>query len=81
MNEKERLELYLHYSLSLTGGFMGAYALINRSEIFGSAQTSNLIHSVIDLLGGNWESILLRLAALFLFILAIMASVLSLIHI
>ena len=76
MNEKERLELYLHYSLSLTGGFMGAYALINRSEILGSAQTSNLIHSVIDLLGGNWESILLRLAALFLFILAIMASVL-----
>lgn len=76
LKAKERFELYLHYSLSLSGGYIGAYALINRSEIFGSAQTANLIHSVTDLLGGNWMGLLLRLAALLLFVLAIIAAVL-----
>lgn len=76
LKERDRLELYLHFSLSLTGGFMGAYSLINRTGIFGSAQTSNLIHSVMDLLARNWIGLLFRLAALFLFVMAIMAAAL-----
>ena len=49
MKEKERTEAYIHYIMSLSGGFMGAYALLNRCEIFGSAQTANMIHSILDL--------------------------------
>ena len=48
MKEKERTEAYIHYIMSLSGGFMGAYALLNRCEIFGSAQTANMIHSILD---------------------------------
>lgn len=76
MKKKESSELYLHYSLSLTGGYMGAYALINRSEIFASAQTANLLHSVIALVAGNWTGLILHLAAFFIFVLTITAGVL-----
>lgn len=75
LNTNEKRELYIHYILCLTGGFMGAYSIINRSGIFGSAQTANLICSVLDLTQGNLGSLLLRLTALFLFILPMMAAV------
>lgn len=75
MKDRERTDAFIHYIMSLTGGFMGAYGLFNRFEIFGSAQTSNLIHSVTDLAGGNWSSLLLRMGALFIFMTAIAATV------
>lgn len=80
MKLTEHTEAYIHYIMSLTGGFMGAYALFNRSEIFGSAQTANLIHSVTDLAQGSWGSLLLRLGALFIFIAAIAATVILSMH-
>lgn len=76
MKEKERTEAYIHYIMSLSGGFMGAYALLNRCEIFGSAQTANMIHSILDLSSGSWTSLLLRLGSLLIFITAIIAATL-----
>lgn len=76
VKEKERTEAYIHYIMSLSGGFMGAYALLNRCEIFGSAQTANMIHSILDLSSGSWTSLLLRLGSLLIFITAIIAATL-----
>ena len=76
MRDKEQMESYIHYAMSMSGGFMGAYALLNRGEVFGSAQTANMIHSVTDLFSGNWYSLVLRLTALLIFIAAVTAATL-----
>lgn len=34
----------LHCTMAFIGGYIGAYALLNRADVFGNAQTSNLIH-------------------------------------
>ena len=44
-----RLDLWMHCLMAIVGGFMGAYAIFNRFDIFGSAVTGNLIHMVMDL--------------------------------
>lgn len=75
MDQEARLEECLHYAMALNGGFMGAYALLNRGEIFGSAQTANLIHIVLDLAELDWMSLLLHLGALLLFTGAIVLSI------
>ena len=47
--DKAVLERRLHLTVTFIGGFMGCYAIFNRSDIFGSAQTGNLISFVMDL--------------------------------
>lgn len=75
MDNDTRLEECLHYTMALNGGFMGAYALLNRGEVFGSAQTANLIHMILDLTELHWTSLLLHLGALLLFTGGIVLSV------
>lgn len=50
--------------MAFLGGYMGAYALWNRSDVFGNAQTNNLIHIVMNIFGGNIQELLIRLGAL-----------------
>ena len=50
--------MLLHYAVSMIGGFLGGYAIINHSDIFGNAQTANLIHLVTKIFSGNYIAIL-----------------------
>ena len=76
MEDKEQLQLRLHYTVSVIGGFVGAYALLNRADLFGSAQTSNLIYIAGGLVGRDFAGLVLRIAALGIYISGIAAAVL-----
>lgn len=75
MKHKLNYEAFVHYTLSFIGGFLGLYTILTRCELFGSAQTGNLLYLVWDILGHNLSDFLLRLGALFLYIFAIVLTV------
>ena len=41
--DEATLERHLHLTMTLIGGFMGGYAILNRHDVFGSAQTGNML--------------------------------------
>lgn len=57
-------EKNLHYTMSFIGGIFAVYALLEHSNVFGSAETSNMILLVNDLLHWNLFSILIRIGSL-----------------
>lgn len=57
--------------MAIIGGFLGGFAIFSRMNVFGSAQTANLIDLVRDVLGNNYIESLIRLGALGIYILAI----------
>ena len=74
MIKKENIKSYIHYSMSVSGGFFGVYAILNHLDIFASSQTSNFIHIFASLFGRNWYEMLFRLGAALLYISAIVLS-------
>lgn len=76
MIKRKRIEAYMHYTMSIVGGFMGAYALLNRGGNFGSSETANMINIVTALLGRNFPDFLIRLASMVIYILGIQFTVL-----
>lgn len=54
---------------------MGAYALIMRCDVFGNAQTSNLIHFVMSILGGDFADILIRTGGMLLYMAGVILAV------
>lgn len=75
MADKEEIEKYTHYIMCVVGGFLGAYALLNHHEIFGSSQTSNMIYMIMNLLGRNAGEFLLRCFALIIYMSGIALTV------
>ena len=73
--ENRELEKNIHYIMSLVGGFLGAYALLNRCETFGSSQTSNMIYLIMNILGKNKKEVLFRIIAVFIYMGAISLTV------
>lgn len=73
--DKAKTEYVMHYSVACFGGFLGAYSLINHHELFGNAQTSNLIHIAICLAGSNFHEFSLRLFDLVLYFLGFACTV------
>ena len=65
---EDQAERWLHYVMSLTGGFLGGYAILNRSGLLGAAQTSNMINTVLNLAGGSFSGLAIRLGALVLYV-------------
>ena len=49
--DEATLERHLHLTMTLIGGFMGGYAILNRHDVFGSAQTGNMISLAMDAVG------------------------------
>ena len=43
---REQKQHILHFAVSSLGGFMGGYAIYNHCDVFGNAQTANMIHLV-----------------------------------
>lgn len=72
---KERMEYLVHFAMAMVGGFLGCYALVNHHELFGNAQTSNLIHIAICLTGTNILELLYRLLDLALYFLGFACTV------
>lgn len=73
--DKAVLERRLHLTVTFIGGFMGCYAIFNRSDVFGSAQTGNLISFVMDLVGRTDAEIFFRFSALLIYIFAMVSTV------
>ena len=44
MGAEQRRERYLHNLMAVIGGFFGGYAILNRCDILGSAQTVSYTH-------------------------------------
>ena len=65
----------LHYLMSFNGGFLGVYAILNFCDLFGSAQTANMIYLVTDILGHNLAEFVLRAGGLLLYMCAVALAV------
>ncbi len=67
MNLRKNHEMLLHFVMAFIGGYFGLYAIVARNDLFGSAQTSNLIYLVQDILGGRPLDFVIRIGALVLY--------------
>lgn len=76
MKENKKLRQCIHYNMSLCGGFFGGYAIISRFEVFGNAQTTNLMYLTMSILGRDVKEVMIRIIAMFLYMLGIMCTVL-----
>lgn len=68
MENQKKADFCMHSLMCFIGGFLGAYAIINRGGNLGSAQTSNLIYLVLCFLGHNITEFLIRILGVFLYI-------------
>lgn len=64
---KRNLERWIHWNMTFIGGFVGVYAFLNHTDLFGSAQTANLIRIVTGILGHNVQEVLLRAGGLIIY--------------
>lgn len=71
MYKELKQEILLHYTMSFVGGIFAIYALLEHSNVFGSAETSNMILLVNDLLQWDLFHIVIRLGSLLIYALGI----------
>lgn len=64
MDMKEKREMRLQFAACAVGGFFGGYAIFNHCDVFGNAQTANLIHIVCKIFSGDLEGLVFLLIAL-----------------
>ena len=76
MNTKDMTQTAAHHAMAVVGGFFGVYALMTRSDTFGSSETSNLIFLTIDGLGASFPDFLIRLGATLCYIAGIVFATL-----
>ena len=74
MLREQEAEKPLHYTMTFIGGFLGAYAILNRGDLLGCAQTSNMIHLALNLAGGSLTGVLVRILAFGLYIAGMLAA-------
>ena len=55
MERETVFDVPVHYTMAIFGGFIGAYAILARMQVFGSAQTANMIELVCGILGRDPE--------------------------
>jgi uncharacterized membrane protein YoaK (UPF0700 family) len=70
------LEKCIHLNMALVGGFIGGYAILNHDDLFGSAQTANMITLALEIAGRNRHDFLIRLIGLFIYIAGLCCTVL-----
>ena len=71
----ERNEERIHFTMAFIGGCLGVYALLHFANLFGSAQTSNLIAIVTSRVGGNLAEFGQRVGGTLLYMAAIALTV------
>ena len=75
MINKVKHDEILHFNMALIGGILGAYAILNWCDVLGSAQTSNMIHLMMDIVGGNILGIIIRLGSVVIYIIGLISTV------
>lgn len=65
---------FIHYNMAVAGGIFGGFAVCNLGEIFGNAQTLNLISVVHNLIDCNFEMLILRIIGALLYFLGFAAA-------
>ncbi len=75
MHTEMKYRFLIHYTLSFIGGYLGIYAIVSRADLFGNAQTANLLGVVRDLIGRNFSDMLLRVGALLIYMAAVILTV------
>ena len=73
--DEATLERHLHLTMTLIGGFMGGYAILNRHDVFGSAQTGNMLSLAMDAVGHPDEQWFFRVLAMMIYIVSMAATV------
>ena len=76
MYTKEQTETIAHHAIAVVGGFFGVYALLTRSETFGSSETTNLIYLTLAGLDGSFFSFIVRLGGTLCYIFGIVFATL-----
>lgn len=61
--------------MALIGGFIGGYAILNHCDLFGSAQTANMISLALAVGGRQSSDWLVRILGLFIYIAGIVSTV------
>ena len=61
---KSNLQRWIHLNMAVIGGFLGGFAILNHHDLFGSAQTSNLISIAMDTAGHPDSDWLIRIIGL-----------------
>lgn len=69
MNLKK--EIYLHYTMAFTGGIFALYTLMEHMNVFGSAETGNMLLLVESLLSWDLQDVFLRLGSIVVYSLGI----------
>ena len=64
---KKNLERWIHLNMAFIGGFIGGYAILNHCDLFGSAQTANMITIALDLSGRADVELFVRILGLFIY--------------
>lgn len=64
MDRELKNQRHTHYAVSIIGGFLGGYAIINFYELFANAQTANMIHLVEKLVGRDYTGLFYIFAAM-----------------
>ncbi len=72
---KEHLITCSHHCMAVVGGFMGGFTILTRGDLFGNAQTANMISLVHFILGKDFLHFFLRLLAVFVYALGTAAYV------
>lgn len=75
IENKAGLITWTHHCMAVVGGFMGGYAILTRGDVFGNAQTANLIALVHAVLGKDFLQFFIRILALAVYILGTMGFV------
>lgn len=65
--EKIKREMFQHYILSFIGGNFAIYSLLEHSNVFGSAETSNMILLVENILQVDFFHIIIRVGSLLVY--------------
>lgn len=74
--KREKVEYYIHFVMSATGGFFGAYSIMIYNDLFANAQTTNMMRIVIGLTGDSLTAFLLRMLALGAYVFGLVSSTL-----
>ena len=74
MGTEIKQETLLHYIMSFVGGIFAIYSLLEHSNVFGSAETGNMILLVETLLRWDWLHILILLGSLFVYSMGIILT-------
>lgn len=75
MDRTEEFKQKLHYAMAFIGGFMGAYAILNRCDLFGNAQTANMIYIAMNIVGRNVFDVIIRLGGMLIYMAGIAVTV------